>query len=76
MQPIVAVGINTYPDGGQVHVLPYLLGLRDPVPGHPADSTLDGRYNAGYGQGAYDAAWRALLAGAAVGVVLTLLLRR
>lgn len=76
MSPLVTVGLNTYPDGGQVYILPYLLGLRDPYPNHPADSTFEGQYNAAYGHGAYDATWRALLAGAGIGILAMLLLRR
>ena len=74
--PLVTVGLNTYPEGGQVHVLSYLLGLRDPYPGKPADTTFEGQYNAAYGHGAYDATWRAILAGAAIGMLVMLVVRR
>ena len=76
MAPLVTVGLNTHPEGGYMHVLPYVLGMRDPYPGHPNENTDEGRYDSAYAAGAYDAVWRALLAGVAVGVVGMLILRR
>lgn len=76
MAPLVTVGLNTYPDGGYMHVVPYLLGLRDPYPGHPSDATFEGQYDSAYAAGAYDATWRAILAGVAIGVVGMIILRR
>jgi hypothetical protein len=78
--PIVAIGLNTYPDG-VVYWLPYMFGVRAPYPGVSMEiDTFESHYNQGFSDGAYEAAWRVgaagLIAGAAVGIVGMLLFRK
>jgi hypothetical protein len=72
MQPILAVGLNTYPDG-VVHVLPYTFGVRTPYPADSPQDSFGNHFNQGFSKGSYDAAWRVGAAGLIAGTLIGIL---